>query len=188
MIKKAIVVCERSGIVRDALIEQGIDAISCDLAETESPGNHVISDFHLIDYSRYDLVIAHPDCRFLTKAGAGKFWNEHRLEQQRAVEDFLWLLNLPVEHICVENTAGYLSTVFRKPDQYIDPGEFGHKERKHTGLWLKNLPPLIATYICPKNERIEFVRAFPGNTHRSIDRAKTFTGIAQAMAKQWGCL
>lgn len=179
-----IIVCERSGIVRDAFIERGHNAISCDISDTESPGPHIKADCRSLDYSRYDLMIAHPPCQYLTKAGAGKFWNEHRKEQHEAVEFCKWLFNRPVNQICLENPAGFLSTAWRPPDQYIDPWMFGHKEMKHTGLWLKNLPPLIATYISP--EHIDFVRGMPGTKDRSIKRSRTFTGIAKAMALQWG--
>jgi hypothetical protein len=181
-----IIICEFSGIVRDAFNVAGHNAISCDLLETESPGPHIISDFHSLDYSRFDLLIAHPDCRYLTKAGAGKFWNEHRQEQIKAINDIYWIWNLPVKRICIENPAGILSTVWRKPDQYIDPWLFGHKYMKHTGLWLKNLPPLIATYIY--SEPVNFIRNMPGTKDRWKKRSRTFTGIAQAMAEQWGNL
>lgn len=181
-----IVICERSGRVRDAFIRQGHSAISCDLVETETPGPHIIADAKSLDYSGYDIAIAHPSCRYLTKAGAGKFWNDHRPEQQEALSFVMWLWNLPVERICIENPAGYLSTAWRKPDQYIDPWWFGHKEKKHTGLWLKNLPPLMATLVYPNP--VNFIRNMPDTKDRSIKRSRTFPGVAEAMATQWGIL
>ena len=92
-----IIICERSGIIREAFIEKGHKAVSCDLADTETPGPHIIADCRSLDYSRFDLLIAHPPCQYLTKAGGGKFWNEHRLEQNEAVSFVLWIWNLPVE-------------------------------------------------------------------------------------------
>jgi hypothetical protein len=179
-----IIVCERSGIVRDAFIEAGHNAVSCDIKDTESQGPHIKADCRSLNYSLYDLMIAHPPCQYLTKAGAGRFWNQHRPEQQQAVEFVIWLWHRPINRICIENPAGFLSTTWRRPDQYIDPYLFGHKEKKHTGLWLKNLPPLMATYV--SQDKIEFVRTFGESKSRSINRSRTFTGIAQAMAKQWG--
>ena len=181
-----IVICERYGIVRDAFIRLGHNAVSCDLVDTEAPGPHLKADARALNYSGYELAIAHPPCQYLTKAGAGKFWNEHRPEQQEALDFVLWLWNLPVEHICIENPAGYLSTAWRKPDQYIDPWWFGHKEKKHTGLWLKNLSPLMATLIYP--DPVNWVTNMPGTKNRSLKRSKTFPGIAEAMAVQWGGL
>lgn len=182
---KVIVICEMSGIVRDAFLAAGYNAESCDLLPSESAaGRHIQTDCRHLIYENYDLMIAHPDCRYLTKAGAGKFWNEHRREQAEAVKFVKWLFARPVPYICIENPAGFLTKSWRPPDQYIDPWWFGHPERKHTGLWLKNLPPLMATLVHP--DRQEFVRNFPGSKSRSKNRSRTFTGIAGAMAKQWG--
>ena len=181
---KVIVVCEFSGIVRDAFIKQGHDAISCDLLPSESPGPHLQIDCRSLDYSQYDIMIAHPDCRFLTKAGAGLFWNTHRPEQLDALNFVLWLWQRPVNKICIENPAGFLSTAWRTPDQYIDPWWFGHWQKKHTGLWLKNLPPLMATLIYPTPA--QFIRNVPNTKDRWKKRSRTFHGIAHAMASQWG--
>lgn len=183
---KVIIICERSGIVRDAFLRQGHDAVSCDLVASSSPGPHIMADARTLDYSGYDLLIAHPECRYLTKAGAGVFWNAHRPEQQQAVDFVLWIWSLPVYRICVENPAGYLSTAWRKPDQYVDPYWFGHYEKKHTGLWLKNLPPLMASYVCA--DPVEWVNRIPERADRPEIRSRTFTGIAEAMSRQWGCL
>jgi site-specific DNA-cytosine methylase len=181
-----IVICEQFGEIRDAFIEAGHNAISCDILPTHSPGPHIQADCRSLDYSRFDLLIANPPCTYLTKAGAGKFWNEHRREQIEALNFVLWIWNLSVERICIENPAGFLTSAWRPPDQYIDPWWFGHREKKHTGLWLKNLPPLIASSSFAQKDRLEFVRTFSGSKSRSILRSRTFPGIARAMALQWG--
>lgn len=160
--------------------------MSCDLLPTESPGPHIKANVKSLNFSQYDLMIAHPDCRFLTKAGAGKFWNEHREEQREAIEFVKWLWGRPVARICIENPAGILTKRWRPPDQYIDPWWFGHPEMKHTGLWLKNLPPLMATLI--NHEKKNFVTGMPGTKDRWKKRSRTFPGIAGAMAAQWGIL
>lgn len=180
---KVLINCEFSGILREAFAKQGHDAWSCDLLPSELPGNHLQTDCHSLDYSQYDLMIAHPPCRYLTKAGAGKFWDSHRPEQLEALNFVLWLWQRPVKHICIENPAGYLTKAWRPPDQYIDPWWFGHWQRKHTGLWLKNLPPLMATLIHPSPT--QFVTAMPETKDRWKNRSRTFQGIADAMALQW---
>jgi hypothetical protein len=98
MVQNAIVVCERSGVLREALIEQGVNAWSCDLADTEIPGNHIKADFYSLDYSRYDLIICFPPCRYLTNAGAGKWWDQHRQEQKQAIEDVKYLGKYPLTY------------------------------------------------------------------------------------------
>ena len=181
---RVLVVCEFSGTIRDAFLRAGHDAVSCDILPSETPGAHIQADCRQLNYDNYDLMIAHPPCQYLTKAGAGKFWNEHLKEQEEAIEFVLWLWSRPVHYICIENPAGILTKSWRPPDQYIDPWWFGHPERKHTGLWLKNLPPLMATLINPA--RLEFVQKFSDSKSRSKNRSKTFPGIAGAMANQWG--
>lgn len=183
---RVIVVCEFTGVVRDAFIRHGHDAVSCDLIPTESPGLHIQADCHSLDFSPFDLMIAHPPCTYLTKVGAGSFWNEHRKDQAAAVDFVKWLYARPVPRICIENPAGFLTKSWRPPDEYIDPWWFGHKEKKHTGLWLKNLPPLIATLVYP--DSVQFVHNMPDTKDRSKKRSRTFPGIAEAMATQWGCL
>jgi len=140
-------------------------------------------DCHSLDYSHFDLLIAHPPCTYLTKAGAGTFWNNHRPEQLDALNFVLWLWLRPVQRICIENPAGYLTKAWRPPDQYIDPWWFGHWQKKHTGLWLKNLPPLMATLV--HSSPAQFVRGMPGTKDRWKKRSRTFQGIADAMAYQW---
>jgi site-specific DNA-cytosine methylase len=181
-----IIVCEFSGIVRDAFIAAGHKAISVDLLPSERPGPHILADCRSLDYSGFDLMIAHPPCTYLTRLGAGKFWNEHRKDQAEAIRFVLWLYNRPVKRICIENPAGILTKAWRHPDQYIDPWWFGHPEMKHTGLWLKNLPPLMATCVNP--EKRNFIKGMPGTKDRWKKRSRTFTGIAAAMAQQWGQL
>lgn len=185
-----VVLCEFSGTVRDAFTRTGHFAVSVDLLPTESPGRHITADCRSLDYSGFDLAIAHPPCTYLTNAGAGKFWDQHRQEQMEAVEFVKWCYSIGVPRVCVENPAGYLTKSWRPPDQYIDPWRFGHREKKHTGLWLKNLPPLMASLVIPRADRIEFVRG-PGmgeSKNRWKKRSRFFPGVAQAMAAQWGCL
>ncbi|MBU0598703.1 DNA cytosine methyltransferase [Patescibacteria group bacterium] len=181
-----IIVGEFTGIVRDAFIEKGHNATSNDLLPSESPGPHIQADCKTLDYSPYDLMIAHPSCRFLTKAGAGKFWDNHRAEQKEAIDFVLWLYNRPVPRICIENPAGILTKSWRPPDQYIDPWWFGHWQKKHTGLWLKNFPPLLATLIHPAPA--PFIKGIPETKDRWKKRSRTFSGVASAMAAQWGIL
>lgn len=183
---KVITVCEFSGIVREAFFYEGHDARSNDLLDTEIPGPHIKGDCRLIDFTVYDLMIAFPECRYLTKAGAGNFWNTHRKEQLEAINFVKWLWSRPVPRICIENPAGILSTVWKEPDQYIDPDKFGDPFKKHTGLYLKNLPPLL--YTCIRTDSKSFIQNVPDKKDRWKIRSRFFPGVASAMAKQWGSL
>lgn len=199
-----LVACEFSGIVREAFRAIGHDAWSCDLLDTEIPGQHIKDDVlkHLED--GWDLMIAHPPCTFLTCAGNKWYKPEYkdrfptRLEdRQKAIDFFLSLSNTKIEKVCIENPIGIMSTCYRKPDQIIQPYYFGHEVRKTTALWLKNLPRLEATEIVGYHLDI-----FPSGNKQSkwhtetghiIDkqermkaRSRTFEGIAKAMAQQWG--
>lgn len=182
---RVLVACEFSGIVRDAFICAGHDAVSCDLLESESEGPHIRGDIRDLDLSCYDMMIAFPPCTHLTVAGYRKdTWGG--TEQQRALDFVRFLLAAPVPRIALENPQGAISTAIRKPDQYINPYQFGHIQQKRTGLWLKNLPRLVPTDIVPWERRREFVNTLSPSPERWRIRSRTFVGIARAMAEQWG--
>lgn len=180
---KVAVLCEFSGVVRDEFLKAGHDAISCDLLPTESPGPHIQGDCRDYDWSEYDLIIAHPPCFCLCVSGA-RWWSEKEEEQKRAIAFVKYIWNLPVKKICIENPVGKLSTVWRKPDQYIQPWQFGHGECKKTGLWLKNLPLLTPTKIVEGREHR--IHKMPPGEDRWKERSRFYPGIAAAMADQWG--
>jgi site-specific DNA-cytosine methylase len=179
---RVIIVCEFSGIARDAFTLEGHDAASCDLLRTESPGKHYQQDCRELDYSNYDLLIAHPPCTYIASSGA-RWWKDRQQEQQEAIEFVKWLSERPVPRIAIENPIGRLSTVWRKPDQIIQPWQFGHGETKATCLWLKNLPLLQPTNIV--DGRVPRVYHTPPSKDRWKLRSRTYEGIAQAMAQQW---
>jgi hypothetical protein len=188
---RILIACECSGRVKTAFRERGYDAYSCDLKPSEIPDDkyHFQHDIKTLSYlySRLweglDLLIAHPDCTYLAVSGA-RWWDGRLKEQVNAIEFVLWLANLPVKHIAIENPIGKLSTVWRKPDQIIQPWMFGHGETKATCLWLKGLPLLKPTNIVEGREGK--VWKMPPSEHRKTDRARTYQGIANAMANQWG--
>ena len=186
---KVLVACEFSGRVRDAFIAKGHDAIRCDLIGTERPGPHYQGDvFDLIDTEHYDLMIAHPPCVHLAVSGALHF-HKKVIRQRRALAFVRDLLGSPIRKIALESPVSVISTKIRKPDQYIQPWQFGHEETKKTGLWLKNLSLLKPTKIMwyrrdnltPSGQN----KLGPSPT-RSMDRGRTYWGIAEAMADQWG--
>ena len=180
---KVLVACEFSGTVRDAFRALGHDAVSCDLLPTEQPGPHHQGDvLDLLD-DGWDLMIAHPPCTHLASSGA-RWWENKRKEQEDAFRFVRQLAEAPIGRIAIENPIGYLSTAWRKPDQIIQPWQFGHGETKATCLWLKNLPGLAPTQVVEGREaRIH--RMSPSPT-RWKERSKTYQGIAEAMALQWG--
>jgi len=183
---RVLVACEFSGVVRDALVRLGHDAISCDLLPSESPGPHYQGDVRELLYSRqFDMMIAHPPCTYLCRAGA-RWWKDRQVEQQEAIAFVKELWEAPIPRIAIENPVGILSTTWRKADQYIHPWMFGCGETKKTGLWLKNLPPLMATVI--STGRHPRIHRMPDNAQRSMNRSRTYAGIAEAMAQQWGGL
>jgi site-specific DNA-cytosine methylase len=184
---KVLIACEFSGTVRDAFIEKGHDAISCDLLPTETPGPHYQGDvFNIIDYG-FDLMIAHPPCTHLSVSGA-RYFAEKCIDgrQQTAVSFFKKLVKSDIEMIAIENPVSIMSTLYRKPDQIIQPWQFGHGETKATCLWLKNLPKLIPTDIV--NGRDNRIHRLPPTQDRAKIRSKTYAGIAEAMANRWGNL
>jgi site-specific DNA-cytosine methylase len=146
---KVAVLCEFSGRVRHAFEENGYDAVSFDLLDTEIPGKHIIGDITKLGpgyFKKFDLVVAHPPCTDLAVSGAR--WFKYKQKEQREALDFVhWIMNLPVKHMAIENPVSIISSKIRKPDQIIQPWQFGHGETKKTCLWLKNLPPLTPTDI-----------------------------------------
>jgi len=196
---RVLVACEYSGIVRDAFIAKGHDAISCDLLPTESPGPHYQGDvFDLLSGERWrqwDLMIAHPPCTHLAVSGAPHFAAKRESGvQQEALEFVRRLLDAPVPRIALENPVSIISSAIRKPVQYVHHWWFGHPETKKTGLWLKNLPLLTETnnveehmLTLPKSERNRIHYASPGPERWKL-RSTTYTGLAAAMAEQWGNL
>lgn len=193
---RILVACEYSGIVRDAFIRRGHDALSCDLLPTEAPGPHYCGDVRdLLQPGRFDLMIAHPPCTDLASSGARWFTEKIADGRQARALDFVrLLLNAPIPRIALENPVGVISSQIRKPDQIIQPWQFGHEATKTTCLWLKGLEPLRPTQIVGKGARhvTKSGRSLPDwyNLPPSPDRWKirsaTFPGIAEAMAAQWG--
>lgn len=183
---KILIACEFSGIIREAFKSKGHYALSCDLLPTEIPGNHYQGDVRdLLIPGQWDLMISHPPCTYLAVSGARWFKDESRKKKQEEALEFVrLLLNAPIEKICVENPVSIISTRIRKPDQIIQPWMFGHGETKKTCLWLKNLPLLKPTNIVEGREAR--VHKMPPSEDRGKNRSRTYTGIAEAMANQWG--
>ncbi len=182
---KVLVACEFSGTVRDAFARLGHDAWSCDLLPTESPGNHYQCDIFDVIENGWDLMIAHPPCTHLAVSGAR--WFKDKLQEQEAALEFVRkLLSANIPKIALENPVSIISSRIRKPDQIIQPWQFGQGETKATCLWLKNLPKLVHTDIVPGREQ-RCWREPPG-VDRWKKRSKTYQGIADAMADQWSRL
>jgi hypothetical protein len=184
---RVLVGCEESGAVRDAFIAAGHEAMSCDLLPTRSPGPHYQgSVFDVIDYP-WDLAIFHPPCTHLSVSGA-KHFAEKRMDgrQQEAVSFFMALhrRSAHIPRVAIENPVCIMSSLWRKPDQTIQPWQYGHGETKATCLWLKGLPLLVPTNIVDgRDARIHKMAPGP---NRARDRSATYAGIAEAMALQWG--
>lgn len=181
---KILIGCEYSGIVRDAFIAQGHDAWSCDIIPTEAPGPHIQDDVlnHLND--GWDMMIAHPPCQYLSYSGV-RWFKKDASRWDRALEAFYFFMQCieaPIPMIAVENGCGYTWQWYRRPDQIVEPYWFGHDVTKATGLWLKNLPPLMATLV--HNDPFVNWTKYKGS-HTGKARAKTFPGLAAAMAHQW---
>lgn len=182
---KVLVACEYSGIVRDAFRALGHDAMSCDLLPTERPGPHYQGDVRELLHYPFDLMIAHPPCTHLAVSGARHFVDKQMSgKQQTAVSFFMMLARAPIPRIAIENPVCIMSTLYRKPDQIIQPWQFGHGETKATCLWLKGLPELEPTDVVPGREN-RIHRMSPG-PDRWKERSRTYGGIAKAMAEQWG--
>lgn len=193
---KVLIGCEHSGSIRDAFISRGHDAMSCDLLPTQAPGPHYQGDvFDVIDYP-WDLAIFHPECTHLAVSGAHRFAEKKMDGRQQSAMSFVMRLVKRSEHIkktAIENPISVISTLWRKPDQVIQPWQFGHPESKSTCLWLKGLLPLNPTNILPLPESGRWQNQTPSGQNKlgpSADRwklrSKTYDGIAEAMASQWG--
>jgi len=180
---KVLIACEFSVIVRDAFIKQGHDVLSCDLLPSDYIGPHYQGSVLDIINDGWDLMIAHPPCTHLAVSGA-RWFRDKIKEQAEAIEFFLTLVGAPINKIAIENPVCIMSTRYRKPDQIIQPWQFGHGETKKTCLWLKNLSKLIPTNIVDGRE--QRVWKLPPSPDRWKERSKTFVGIAEAMAEQWG--
>ncbi len=192
---RILVACEFSGVVRDAFIARGHDAISCDLIPSERPGPHYLGDVCGILGAGWDMMLAFPPCTFLCSSGL--HWNKRRPGRAEQTEEGLLfvrtLLEAPIPKIALENPIGCISTRIRKPDQIIQPWQFGHPESKATCLWLKGLPPLVATNILPLPPSGRWSNQTPSGQNklgpsptRAKDRGVTYQGIGDAMADQWG--
>lgn len=199
---KVLIACEYSGIVRDAFIDLGHDAWSCDvLCSARGPKRHIRGDVREILRDGWDLMIAHPPCTYLSFAG-NAFWNRPGREAKRAaaMAFFLALYNAPIGRVCVENPLGHPVTAFRRPDQTINPFQFGDAKRKRTCLWLRGLPllkPTTPEALPPEPQYIHARRGgqiknrysmdcLPPSATRGQKRSRFFPGIAAAMAQQWG--
>ena len=180
---KVLVACEFSGTVRDAFARRGHDAWSCDVLPTEKPGQHYQCDVREVIGLGWDLMVAHPPCTHLAVSGA-RWFKEKLMEQAEALEFVRTLMDAPIASICIENPISIISSRIRKPDQIIQPWQFGHGETKATCLWLKNLPKLTPTKIVEGREAK--VHRMPPGPDRWRERSRTYQGIADAMAEQWG--
>lgn len=202
---RVIVGCEFSQIVTNAFRKKGHDAFSCDLLPTEgNPNFHFQEDIlELLKREKFDLGIFHPPCTYLAVTGNKWFKDEYKnrfptrkLDRENAIEFFMKIYNMNIPRIAIENPVGIMSTIFRKPDQIIQPYMFGDQMSKKTCLWLKGLPLLTATNIVDKGEFITYksgkrcakwysdAAKYDPATRTKI-RNKTFKGIAEAMADQW---
>lgn len=179
---RVLVACEYSGRVRDAFLRRGHDAMSCDLLPTEVAGPHYQGDVRDVLGDGWNLLIAHPPCTHLAVSGA-RWFKDKRAEQLEALEFVRLLLDAPIERIALENPVSIISSRIRKPDQVIQPWQFGHGEVKATCLWLKNLPLLVPTNVVPGREAR--VHRMPPGPDRWKERSRTFEGVAEAMADQF---
>jgi hypothetical protein len=211
---RILIACEFSGVIRDEFIKRGHKAVSCDYLETENPGPHYQGNvFDIIDEG-WDLMIAHPPCTYLTVSG--NIWLYHpddkkkpvklrrrhprfksRIKKRdKAIKFFKDLFFAPIKKVVIENPVGIMSTVFREPIQYIQPYQFGEPYTKKTGLWIRGLPKLQPTkivepkfYVCANGKRFSplYIDALSlSPEEREKERSRTFKGIAEAMAIQWG--
>ena len=193
---RILVACEVSGRVRDAFKHLGHDAWSCDLVPSDTSGPHILGDVASILADGWDLLVAHPPCTYL--ASSGLHWNARRPERYAQTEHALafvrLLLDAPIAHIALENPIGCISTRIRKPDQIIQPWQFGADASKATCLWVKGLPLLKPTDILPGDRHTRRANQTPSGQNklgpsatRQKERSCTYPGIAEAMATQWGC-
>ncbi len=194
---KVLIAGEYSGTIRDAFIAKGHNAISCDLLPTEKDGPHIQDDVLKHLNENFDMMIGHPPCTHIAVSGARHFSKKHKDgRQQEAIEFFIKLVNAPITHIAIENPVGIMSTIYRPPDQIIQPWMFGDEVQKTTCLWLKNLPLLKPTHIVSKG-KLTVAKSGAVSSEwssktfnlpyeiRGHERSRTFQGIANAMAEQW---
>lgn len=204
---KILIACEESQTVCKAFRAKGHEAFSCDILPCTGghPEWHIQGDVLPLLKQKWDMIIAHPPCTYLSLA-SNRWFDEskygdkargRKVLREEAILFFMEFVNIPCEKVCIENPLGTINTRYRKPDQIIQPYMFGHTDRKATGLWLKGLPKLIATNIVePKIIKYKNGKGTDSEWHiktfnlpakeRSIARSKTFQGIADAMAQQWG--
>ncbi len=205
---KILIACEYSGVVREAFAKKGHEVVSCDLLDTEIPASawnntHYQGDIKGILWTyEYDMIIAFPPCTHLAVSGS-KYFKQKIVDgrQQQGVDFFMMFANHKCPKICIENPVGIMSSKWRKPDQIINPFQFGHPEAKKTCLWLKGLPKLVPTNILPLPESGRWNnQTKDGQNKLLLDgkwigfndprtqklRGKTYQGIADAMAEQWG--
>lgn len=185
---RVLIACEFSGTVRKAFADRGHFAMSCDLLDTEricgEGESHYWGDVRDVLYCRdWDLMIAHPPCTHLAVSGARWFKDKHR-EQADALKFVRTLMDAPIPRIAIENPISVISSKIRKPDQIIQPWMFGHGETKATCLWLKNLPKITPTNIVEGRNPV--CHMMPPSEDRWKKRSVTYSGIAEAMADQWG--
>lgn len=195
---KVLIACEFSGTVREAFRARGHEAVSCDLLPSEKPGPHYEGDVRDIIGANWDLMIAHPPCTYLSASGL--HWNKRRPERAQQTEDaiafVMMLANADIPRIAIENPVGCLSSRWRKPDQIMQPYQFGHDASKATCLWLKGLQKLEHTeYVAPRmvngrprwgNQTDSGQNKLGPSLDRWAKRSLTYQGIADAMAEQWG--
>jgi len=184
---KVLIACEFTGLTRDAFVAKGHKAMSCDFLPTERPGWHYQGDVRdVLDYP-WDLMIAHPPCNHLSVSGLATH-KEKREDgrQQVAASFFMKLAKADIPCICVENPVCVMSTIWRKPDQIVQPWMFGHGETKATCFWLKGLRKLQPT--CVVSGRDDRIRRMSPSPDRAKERSRTYPGMALAFASQWGYL
>jgi hypothetical protein len=180
-----LIACEFSGVVREAFRRRGYDAWSCDLLPSEIRGQHIEGDVRKVLGWDWSLMVAHPPCTDLAVSGA-RWFKDKAVEQAYALEFVRTLLDAAIPHIALENPVSVISSRIRKPDQIVQPWQFGHGETKATCWWLKNLPLLVPSDIVEgRRNRVWFESPSPD---RWKNRSRTLTGMAEAIAEQWGAV
>ena len=188
---RVLIACEFTGVVRDAFLAEGHEAFSCDLVPSEASKsvlgaektNHIEDDvLNVVARGNWDLMIAHPPCTHLAVSGS-RWFKDKVKEQAEALEFVRQLMAAPIQRIAIENPISVISSKIRKPDQIIQPWQFGHGETKATCLWLNNLPKLVPTNIVEGREAR--VHRMPPGPDRWKERSRTLSGLAAAMAEQW---
>lgn len=193
-----IIAGEESGVTRDAFAVLGHNAWSCDLKPSRRRGQHWQGSWHDVQWDSFDIGIMHPECTHLAVSGA-RWFAEKRADgrQQAAIAEFMYLAEAPVYASCVEQPVSIMSRLYRKPEQIVQPWQFGHYETKATCYWLKNLPLLVPTYRTAEECREALglpagtkpearIHKMPPGPKRAEMRSESYAGIARAMAEQWG--